>query len=71
MEWKTQAACYDADPDIFFPDIGENIREAREICSRCHVQEQCLDYAMRNHIEFGVWGGLSVKERERFSARMR
>jgi WhiB family redox-sensing transcriptional regulator len=71
MKWRMQAACFDADPDMFFPHDGQNIRDARAICSRCPVQEQCLEYALRNSIEFGVWGGLSVRERERMSARMR
>jgi len=71
MNWKMEAACLDADPEMFFPEDGYSIREARAICARCPVQEQCLEYAMKHSMEFGVWGGLSVKERARLSSRMR
>lgn len=68
--WKTQARCLDADPDIFFPPEGVNIREARAVCATCPVQEQCLEYAIRNHIEYGVWGGMSVRQREILARKM-
>lgn len=69
--WKTQARCIDADPEVFFPPEGVNIREARAICATCPVQEQCLEYAIVNKIEFGVWGGMSVHQRERLARRMK
>ena len=62
--WKDDAECRDADPDMFFPPEGVNIREARAVCARCPVQEQCLEYALKHNIEFGVWGGMSRRERE-------
>lgn len=69
--WKDKAECLDADPDIFFPPEGVNIREARAVCARCPVQEECLEYAIKHNIEFGVWGGMSVIQREQLARKRR
>src|SRR5438067_1814886 len=67
--WRDQAACLGADPDLFFPQRGESAEPAREICARCPVREACLDYALRNAITHGIWGGVSVRERRALRTR--
>ncbi len=59
------ARCVDADPEAFFPDKGESTKEAKRICSDCPVKQPCLDFALANDEKFGIWGGLSPKERRR------
>ena len=59
--WRQQSLCADQ-TDIFFS--GKRIDEAKSICGQCPVQSQCLDFAIRNDIPDGVWGGLTRKERK-------
>jgi len=66
--WREKAECLDADPDVFFPEMGSNGTPAIRICARCHVSKECLDYAMRYNIDDGVWGGTSAAQRERLKA---
>lgn len=61
--WADQALCLSHDGDIFFPDRGIPTREAKRVCRRCPVQGPCLEYALSNNEAFGVWGGLSERER--------
>jgi WhiB family transcriptional regulator, redox-sensing transcriptional regulator len=62
--WLRRAACINADPDLFFPDDSRSpAHEAKEWCARCPVQPECLEYALAAGEEFGVWGGLTEKER--------
>lgn len=61
----TEAACADADPDIFMPEGKDHIqvtRQAKAVCSTCPLVVTCLDYATRNN-EWGIWGGATMKER--------
>lgn len=67
--WRDKANCLDADPEAFFPIIGNNGVDAKKICARCEVTEECLDYAMRHRIDEGVWGGLSTIDREKMRRR--
>ena len=53
------------DPDLFFPERGASTREAKEVCRGCVVREDCLEYALANGEKFGIWGGLSERERRR------
>lgn len=64
-DWMDDARCLDADPDTFFPDKGGSTREAKRICDRCTVREDCLAYAMANEERYGIWGGMSERERRR------
>jgi WhiB family redox-sensing transcriptional regulator len=59
--WRTQCLCVDK-TDIFFS--GKHIEEAKAICAQCPVSTQCLDFAIRNDIPDGIWGGLTRKERK-------
>lgn len=61
-EWRRYARCRDHDPDQLFVR-GARQREARRICAGCPVRAQCLAEALDNRVEFGVWGGLTERER--------
>jgi WhiB family transcriptional regulator, redox-sensing transcriptional regulator len=67
--WYEQAACLDKDADCFFPEKGGSTRAAKRICQTCSVQTECLDYALANDERFGIWGGLSERERRRLKRR--
>lgn len=64
-EWQERALCAQTDPEAFFPEKGGSTREAKRICSGCDVRAECLDYALANDERFGIWGGLSERERRR------
>jgi WhiB family redox-sensing transcriptional regulator len=63
--WQTRANCMGVDPDLFFPERGSSTREAKEVCRGCVVQEDCLEFAIANGEKFGIWGGMSERERRR------
>ena len=63
--WTEEANCKGADADIFFPERGASTRKAKSICRACSVQEDCLEFAIENSEKFGIWGGLSERERRR------
>ena len=63
--WQEQANCLWVDPDLFFPERGASTREAKAVCRSCEVQSDCLEYALAHGEKFGIWGGLSERERRR------
>ncbi len=63
--WQIQANCLGVDPDLFFPERGASTREAKAVCRACVVRDECLEYALVNGEKFGIWGGLSERERRR------
>ena len=65
LAWQTDALCAQTDPEAFFPEKGGSTREAKRICLGCEVRDACLDYALANDERFGIWGGLSERERRR------
>src|SRR4051812_48456188 len=65
LEWQERALCAQTDPEAFFPEKGGSTREAKRVCLSCEVRVQCLDYALENDERFGIWGGLSERERRR------
>ncbi len=65
LTWQRLANCLGVDPDLFFPERGASTREAKEVCRGCVVREECLEYAITNGEKFGIWGGLSERERRR------
>jgi WhiB family redox-sensing transcriptional regulator len=67
--WQRSANCLGVDPDLFFPERGGSTREAKEVCRGCVVREQCLQYALENGEKFGIWGGMSERERRRLRRR--
>lgn len=70
QDWQEQALCAQTDPEAFFPEKGGSTREAKRICNGCKVRNQCLEYALANDERFGIWGGLSERERRRLKRRM-
>ena len=65
FEWMQTGACREEDPDLFFPERGGDFAAPKEVCARCDVKDECLAYAMDNHIQFGIWGGTSEHERRK------
>lgn len=65
FDWRPAAACRNIDPGVFFPQRGESTRDAKAICDGCPVREACLEHALVNGERFGVWGGLSERQRRR------
>jgi WhiB family transcriptional regulator, redox-sensing transcriptional regulator len=65
VDWQTKARCTEVDPEIFFPERGGSSKAARAVCSNCDVRMQCLEYALNNKEQFGIWGGTSERERRR------
>lgn len=63
--WQAYSNCLGVDPDLFFPERGASTREAKEVCRGCVVREDCLEYALANGEKFGIWGGMSERERRR------
>ncbi|MGI5359965.1 WhiB family transcriptional regulator [Streptomyces sp. CA-252508] len=74
MDWRHNAVCREEDPELFFP-IGNTgpaflqIEEAKSVCRRCPVMEQCLQWALESGTDEGVWGGLSEDERRAMKRR--
>lgn len=72
-DWRDRAACLTEDPELFFP-VGPDRRNerqielAKQVCARCLVQEQCLEFALRTNQE-GIWGGLTEEERKAMKRR--
>ncbi|MEI5519374.1 WhiB family transcriptional regulator [Streptomyces brasiliscabiei] len=64
-DWQERALCAQTGADFFFPEPGSSVREAKRICGMCEMRTACLDYALSHDERFGVWGGLSEKERLR------
>ncbi|MET9482872.1 WhiB family transcriptional regulator [Streptomyces sp. NPDC006638] len=65
LSWQESALCAQTGADFFFPAPGSSTREAKQLCGACEGREACLSYALDNDERFGVWGGLSEKERQR------
>jgi WhiB family redox-sensing transcriptional regulator len=69
--WMEQGLCRDEPPATFFPSDGVGVDHARRICAGCGVKDQCLEYALENRVDHGVWGGCSERERRRILKRRR
>ena len=65
LAWQSDSLCAQTDPEAFFPEKGGSTRDAKKICTTCEVKAQCLEYALQNDERFGIWGGLSERERRR------
>ncbi len=61
-DWADQAACKDSSPDELFVRGAEQHR-VKQICSGCPVRTECLAEALDNQMEWGVWGGMTERER--------
>ncbi|MFV2197474.1 MULTISPECIES: WhiB family transcriptional regulator [unclassified Nocardiopsis] len=65
LGWQERALCAQTDPEAFFPEKGGSTREAKKVCQSCEVRAECLEYALEHDERFGIWGGLSERERRR------
>jgi WhiB family redox-sensing transcriptional regulator len=64
-EWMSSGLCAQTDPEAFFPEKGASTAAAKRICAACPVRTSCLAFALDRNERFGVWGGLSERERRR------
>jgi Transcription factor WhiB len=73
-QWMEDAACLGTDTEAFYPEAGGSTREAKRVCNNgCPVIKECLDFALRHRGDigrFGVFGGLSERERRRLYASL-
>lgn len=66
VSWIEGALCAQTDPEAFFPHpgpLGASDRRLKRICAACPVRRPCLEYALAEGLEYGVWGGLTARER--------
>ena len=70
-DWMRRGNCRDHPPSTFFPSDGVGVDVARRICATCPVKTPCLEYALRNGVDHGVWGGASERERRRIARQRR
>ena len=68
-QWMDDGICAQTDPDAFYPEKGGSTREAKRICLGCEVKDECLQYALEHRERFGIWGGLSERERRKLLDR--
>jgi WhiB family transcriptional regulator, redox-sensing transcriptional regulator len=69
LAWQERALCAQTDPEAFFPEQGGSTREAKRVCLSCDVRGECLEYALAHDERFGIWGGLSERERRKLKKR--
>ena len=69
LSWQERSLCAQTDPEAFFPEKGGSTREAKKVCVGCEVRAECLEYALANDERFGIWGGLSERERRKLKKR--
>ena len=75
-DWRDEAACRDADPELFFPDgdirsARAQVKMAKLICRGCPVSATCLSWALASGQQAGIWGGMTEDERRRLHRRGR
>ncbi len=71
LDWMARGLCANVPPSTFFPSDGAGVEVARKICASCPVQAECLEHALAQRIDHGVWGGCSERERRRILKRRR
>ncbi len=73
ITWMADAACRDADLDVFFDTVRnpDTLADAKRICKRCPVRDDCLDYALATDQTDGIWGGTTDRERARHGTYLR
>ncbi|MGL5864956.1 MAG: WhiB family transcriptional regulator [Dermatophilaceae bacterium] len=69
LGWQGRSLCAQTDPEAFFPEKGGSTREAKRVCVGCEVRSECLEYALANDERFGIWGGMSERERRKLKKR--
>ena len=63
--WMAEALCAEVGPDMFFPEKGGSTKDAKRVCAACDVRLQCLEYALKRDEHFGIWGGVSERDRRK------
>ena len=69
LSWQESALCAQTDPEALLPEKGGSTREAKKVCQTCDVKQVCLEYALAHDERFGIWGGLSERERRKLKKR--
>ncbi|MGL5859390.1 MAG: WhiB family transcriptional regulator [Angustibacter sp.] len=69
LGWQERSLCAQTDPEAFFPEKGGSTRDAKKVCVGCEVRSECLEYALANDERFGIWGGMSERERRKLKKR--
>ncbi len=69
--WRDSGACVGIDAELFFPERGAPVGPAKRVCRACAVRRDCLEHALAHGEKFGIWGGLSERERRRIRSRRR
>lgn len=69
LAWQSDALCAQIGPEVFFPKKGGKSLDPKKVCYDCEVRVQCLDYALEKDERFGIWGGLSAKDRQKVQKR--
>jgi WhiB family redox-sensing transcriptional regulator len=67
--WAAYASCRAEDPDLFFPGPDGDPQEALRICSGCPVKGECLEWALDTRVHYGIWGGMTERQRRRVLRR--
>lgn len=70
-DWMEKGLCRLEPPETFFPSDGVGVEIAKRICEQCPVKAECLEYALENRIDHGVWGGTSERQRRRILKKRR
>jgi WhiB family redox-sensing transcriptional regulator len=71
-EWMKLARCKETDPEVFFPERGDSTLDtlaAKRICFGCEVRVECLQYAIDNDEQHGIWGGLNERSRSKLQGK--
>lgn len=67
--WMRDAICAQVDPEMFYPDKGGSTAEAKRICQGCPARQPCLEFGLANNERFGIWGGVSERDRRKMLKR--
>ena len=70
VPFADDAACRGSNTDQFFVSTSESSRPAKRICAECKVKDECLDWAAAYKITFGIWGGMTVKDRRKIAREL-
>jgi len=65
MSWADSGRCAGFDPELFFPERGQDAGPAKALCRECPVRSQCLSWAIDSGQKYGIWGGMTESQRRR------
>ena len=69
MTWQEEGSCRGVEPEVFFPISDDEAWRAKEICTACSVRSECLAFSLQNRERYGVWGGVTERERQEMFRR--